>query len=224
MKTKLFGTHKILRAGLLACIAFAVLFASTLSACSKGGGGSNSSSSGSNSSGGGSNSSSVEKTNYSPGDEGPAEGLVFYDKGNSEGGWRYLEAAPPIAEFFAAWGSDYDIAGTETGIGTGKRNTAIIVEYLSGIGETGMAAQLCSELNINGFSDWFLPSKDELDLMYTVLHRNRKGDFSDGWGYWSSSQTGRTSAWSQNFYNGSQDDFTLSGKDTEYTVRAVRAF
>ena len=40
---------------------------------------------------------------YRVGDTGPAGGIIFYDKGNNSGGWRYLEAAPYGAEFQAPW-------------------------------------------------------------------------------------------------------------------------
>jgi len=82
-----------------------------------------------------------------------------------------MEAAPASTEFtsikwgaFTGTGSFYqgmDIPGTQSGIGTGKRNTEIIVEHLR-YRENGSAAQLCANLNFGGFNDWFLPSYYEL--------------------------------------------------------------
>jgi len=40
---------------------------------------------------------------YRIGDTGPAGGLIFYDKGNITGGWRYLEAAPASTEVKVIW-------------------------------------------------------------------------------------------------------------------------
>jgi TolB-like protein len=123
---------------------------------------------------------------YKVGDFGPAGGWIFYDKGRITSGWRYLEAAPSETEFTAPWGAyEKTVGGTATGIGTGKRNTEVIVNYLRGIGESGRAAQLCDSLVAEGYDDWFLPSKDELNLMYTNLKAKGKGEFGNGY-YWSS--------------------------------------
>jgi TolB-like protein len=158
---------------------------------------------------------------YNIGDIGPAGGIIFYDKGVFSNGWRYLEAAPAGAEFTAEWGAyEKDVANTMTAVGFGKQNTQIIVEYLNRIGERNRAAQICAALDINGYKDWFLPSKDELDLMYKNLKQKRLGGFSNNW-YWSSSQGSLSDAWYQNFNRGRQRD---NDKDNTHTVRAVRAF
>jgi len=156
---------------------------------------------------------------YKLGDTGPAGGIVFYDRGFTEGGWRYLEAAPAGTEFTAEWGQHTDVAGTETKVGSGKRNTQLIIAAL---GENGKAAQLCARLNVNGYNDWFLPSRDELDSMYITLRERGLGNFLNQI-YWSSSQSGNLNgdAWYQWFGGGSQDSVS---KDNTYLVRAVRAF
>jgi hypothetical protein len=161
---------------------------------------------------------------YRIGDRGPAGGWVFYDKGVVSNGWRYLEAAPAEAEFEAAWATRaIDVSGTGTGIGTGKRNTELIVSYLRQIGQIDRAAQLCDELIVAGYDDWFLPSKDELDLMYRNLKEKGLGKFSDIYNtfYWSSSQDNNTHAYMQPFSIGRQYSFT---KNVIGFVRCVRAF
>jgi len=158
---------------------------------------------------------------YKVGEFGPAGGFIFYDKGIFSNGWRYLEAAPIETEFTAIWAIyNKSITGTNTGVGFGRQNTEIIVERLKTLGESEKAAQLCANLNFDGYKDWFLPSKDELDLMYKNLKQKRLGSFSDGW-YWSSSQSYETSAWYQVFKDGVQDS---ERKNRTGSVRAVRSF
>jgi hypothetical protein len=154
------------------------------------------------------------------GDPGPGGGIVFYDKGEYSGGWRFLEAAPASAEFRAEWGlMRISVPGTNTGTGSGKRNTELIA------GRGSAAAQRCAALNTGGYRDWFLPSKDELDLMYKNLKARGLGGFGDGW-YWSSSELSNTLAWDQRFSDGHQDGrmYNPGGKDQPSSVRAVRAF
>jgi hypothetical protein len=65
--------------------------------------------------------------NYTVGSPDPGGDIVFYDKGNSSGGWCYLEAAPAGTKFMSAGGLyGTSVSGTNTGIGTGKRNTEIV--------------------------------------------------------------------------------------------------
>jgi hypothetical protein len=126
---------------------------------------------------------------------GPAGGIVFYDKGFYSDGWRFMEAAPASSEFNAIWGStSVYVTGTQKGIGTGRTNTNLIVAMQGGPNAAGTAAQRCAALNINGYTDWFLPSSDELDLMYQILHRIGLGEFQNTW-YWSSSQSNTARAW-----------------------------
>jgi hypothetical protein len=188
---------------------------------------------------------SPTKRTYNVGETGPANGIVFYDKGVFSDGWRYLEVAPVETEFnrvewgaytgLATYGSESsfrsrNISGTETVIGSGKRNTELIVGRLNQWGENGRAAQLCTSLNFNGYSDWFLPSKDELDVMYKNLKQKGLGDFSNSY-YWSSSQYDNDHPWtrsntdfaySQKFRDGVQ--FTYGFKYFSFAVRAIRAF
>ncbi len=156
---------------------------------------------------------------YKIGDRGPAGGWIFYDKGNYSDGWRYLEAAPEN-QGKAKWGCyKKSIPGARgTAIGTGKSNTQAII---NGCNEPGIAAKLCSEYRGGGKSDWFLPSKDELKLMYNNLKRRRIGDFA-GDNYWSSSEVNDKNAWVEYFMTGIQLDELA--KVLKTWVRAARAF
>ncbi len=156
---------------------------------------------------------------YSVGDTGPAGGTVFYDKGDYINDWRYLEAASSDQATTYAWGgSGTAIGGTGTGIGSGEANTAAIVAALQDNGGTVYAAKICDELNEGGFTDWFLPSKDELAELYD--QKTTVGGFSSS-DYWSSSEYDSTNAWRQTFASGYQIGIY---RGLDYRVRAVRAF
>lgn len=129
---------------------------------------------------------------YDAGDVGPAGGFIFYKNPNyAKDGWRYLEAAPFDQSAGATWGCfRHLIPGARgTAIGTGKQNTADMLACA----ERGSAADLCANLKINGVGGWFLPSRDELALMYRNLKTAGLGDFrtagaADNFSYWASSQ------------------------------------
>jgi len=70
------------------------------------------------------------------------------------------------------------------------------------------------------FSDWRLPTKRELNLMY-VVYNNGNAAFLNANYYWSSTEFGYSFAWTQDFGNGDQ---TIYNKDITVYVRAVRAF
>lgn len=149
---------------------------------------------------------------YVIGDTGPAGGKVFYV---TDGGLHGLEAAP--ADLTAAvWGCfGAAIFADGTAVGTGERNTAAIV---FGCSTAGTAAKIVYAYALNGYTDWFLPSKDELNLLYA--QKAVVGGFVSNY-YWSSSQINSVNAWIQYFPSGSQNGLS---KDHTDGVRAVRAF
>ena len=165
------------------------------------------------------------KPGYSIGDIGPAGGFIFYINPNYEtDGWKYLEAAtidlPGDNNYYRIpWhNGNYVVTGaTATAIGTGMSNTHKIVGSQR---EGNYAAKLCDDLILNGYSDWFLPSKDELDLMYKNLQLKGIGGFEQYY-YWSSSEYDEIYAWYQYFASGGQNYYF---KDLDLRVRAVRAF
>jgi hypothetical protein len=144
---------------------------------------------------------------------------VIYDRGNSSDGWRYLEAASRDAGE-TTWGLyGTGVSGTGTALGTGKQNTQILLDALNKAGETGKAAQLCAQLSQGGYSDWFLPSKDELDVLYGVSKAYGFSGFKNDY-FWSSSQGASYGAWSQRFSDGNQDEL----RNYAGCVRPIRAF
>ena len=102
-----------------------------------------------------------------------------------------------------------------TALGTGLANTnAIVAVY----GTEVNAAKICKNYTGSGFTDWYLPSKDELNKLY--LNRVVVGCFA-AYGYWSSSESNATYACNQYFYIGNQNYFH---KTDAYYVRCVRGF
>jgi hypothetical protein len=108
------------------------------------------------------------------------------------------------------------ISGADgTAIGTGNQNT---IDIMNGCATAGIPARLCGDLVQGGYSDWYLPSKDELKKLY--LNRVAIGSFSGI--YWSSSEDSSIGAWAEDFTSGPfQGNYT---KAFEGRVRAVRAF
>lgn len=103
-----------------------------------------------------------------------------------------------------------------------KMGTAAYISYETNTTTTTgeYAARLSDIHEAGGYSDWFLPSKDELELMYQHLKKNNVGGFADSY-YWSSSESGAYNAWDQHFSNVLQYGEERYSEDR---VRPVRAF
>jgi len=161
---------------------------------------------------------------------GPAGGKIFFDKEAYFGGWRYLEAAPSDQSTSIAWSNITDTAtgfmGMSGEFGTGQANTTAIVGQVVGeVHCTAGAAYLCDNLTFGGYSDWFLPSREDLRQMY--MSKDSIGGFSGGFGsilYWSSTESTpmpTTEAMAVNFSNNIAES---QAKVNLYYLRAVRAF
>ncbi|MCH2024090.1 MAG: hypothetical protein MK207_16565, partial [Saprospiraceae bacterium] len=164
---------------------------------------------------------------YNIGDYGPAGGIVFYLPPNAttdlNGDGVYdigLECAPSD-QGTAIWGCQGTNIPTATGIGSGAANTLAIE---AGCTTPGTAADICANLSLGGYSDWFLPSKDELNAMYLLSAPwlTGPGGFSNA-DYWSSSQHTQYTAYRQGFWGGYVGN-GLNKNDYSWHVRAVRAF
>lgn len=104
------------------------------------------------------------------GDIGAGGGVVFFVPESPRWWGRYLEAAP--YRWNNSYGDNRHPAGClgmsipgarNVDIGYGKANTTSIVESCK---EPDIAARVADDLVINGKSDWFLPSRDEMNAMY----------------------------------------------------------
>ena len=158
-------------------------------------------------------------------------GLIFYlDVLDTLPDVKGMVAAPVDQSTGAGWGCDTtSIPGSAgTAIGTGNQNT---IDIEAGCATDSIAADICANLDFNGFTDWFLPSKDELNLMWENLHRfgcslddstclTALGVFA-GSLYWSSSEFDDSNAWGQNFDRGFKFN---TFKFNDNTVRAIRVF
>ncbi len=116
----------------------------------------------------------------------------------------------------------------------GEANTSIIIAALVAIGDDGStyAARICNELQITEggktYGDWYLPSKEELNLMYqnkatidATAVANGGSSFASVY-YWSSTEHNISSVWVQIFDSGMHGN--SSKNTTTNRVRAVRAF
>lgn len=98
---------------------------------------------------------------------GGSGGYIFFDKGDTTGGWRYLEAAPDtITVANAVWGcSGTTVPGTLATTGAGLSNSnAIIAACTAPLA----AVNICDALVLKNKTDWFLPSSDELTVLYNL--------------------------------------------------------
>ncbi len=159
---------------------------------------------------------------------------------SSDCGWRFLEAAPsdlsstyPFGYYRASDSVANEVVGTETGIGTGKSNTETLVSKMGSsayIASTGSdkgdyAAKKCADYSITVnnvlYEDWFLPSKDELNLMISNLAKKQLGSFGSNY-YCSSSEQSESNVWIN--LKGNNVQTNGRWKYCSYNVRPIRAF
>jgi len=177
------------------------------------------------------------------GDTGPGGGVVFYTSGT--GSTKYMEVGPTTwfdntlrQDFTWCAGrhtQSIPAPGTGTALGTGASNTARIASFCSPNGGAHWITQRNNAAGgIGGKTDWFLPSKDELNYLClyarqlpenagTCTNVNPLRSGFIGASYWSSSEFSSTNAWYQNFSNGGQAHFDGT-KALALYVRPVRAF
>jgi hypothetical protein len=172
---------------------------------------------------------------YEIGDTGPAGGIIFYINPQA-GEWKYLEAAPANTEKVTFWATE-DFPSTDIensrAVGTGKTNSNLIMRHaIDRGGGFDWAVEVCNSLVVNGYNDWFLPSRDELHQMYGNLVRKGLGGFKGDW-YWSSTANGKEGryAWRENFTDGAQDSHVAyyesdsqGHRGRKWRVRAIRQF
>jgi hypothetical protein len=169
----------------------------------------------------------VELKDLKNGDIGPAGGYIFYVNTGQSGGWTYLEAAPtdygssswnyPLSNFSTT--NNYN-----TIVGSGSINTNSIVNFYGS--KISFAASICLNLTFNNYSDWFLPSRDELIKIYENLFRIGKANLATGGIYWSSSEdiNFTQNAWTVKMSTNDPNRFITYIKSNSFRVRPIRRF
>ena len=189
--------------------------------------------------------------------QGPGGGIIVYvDSTNEIAGYDYLEVAPAASNTTFQWAHDTEKCGPDAigicqssylsdaghalgylGIGTGRAATEeIVARHDAGsVNQYNYAAGVADSYSTSSASDWFLPSKDELNEVCKYARDTSqavgastvcsggtlRSGFSTGM-YWSSSENGTDKAWYQDFLTGGdQKTYVKSGY---YYVRPVRAF
>ena len=178
---------------------------------------------------------------YTVGDDGPGGGIIFY---HSEAGFDVYEPDGSVKKCHYLEVSKFDLGDirwctqkdyntsccditTLTAVGAGRINTFKIIKSTHRSGT--ITKENCAALACHSYStattkagDWFLPSKDELNLLYQNLGKRvlLSNTTNDNY-YWSSSQGNCNNAWIQRFSDGRQ---YYSYKRNTFSVRAVRAF
>lgn len=150
-------------------------------------------------------------------------GIVFYifikdDPGYIEDECHGLIAAPTDQGQFQ-WGCSGSFIGqTSSGLGTGLANTIAIINSCS---NSNCAAKICYDLELNGYSDWFLPSMRELSLLRD--RGSSVGGFSDGY-WWSSTEINSTESYASYRYGTGFYPERYEKKTSRFNVRAIRMF
>ena len=182
------------------------------------------------------------------GDTGPGGGIVFYVNEAKQTGGRYLEAAPTGWSGTAGITPDPSLAwdvntcanlnisdANFNNVGSGSANTNAITTACTSV--QAPAAWAAQNYRGGTMSNWYLPSKDELNQLCkyargqstTVANLSAACDnsgtllngFTSNAYYWTSSQTSATQASVQFFELGSQ---FASNKGFAYYVRPIRLF
>ena len=142
-------------------------------------------------------------------------GIIFYVDNTGQHG--LISSTSDQSASIQWYNGGYTVTGaTGTGIGTGPTNTTNI---LSAQGSGSYAAYIASQTS-NGYSDWYLPSLDELNLMYSNLFVKNLGNFVATF-YWSSTEKNQNEAWVIDFAHNSSFGYW---KNNKTYVRAIRKF
>ena len=168
---------------------------------------------------------SIKSKTYNVGDIGPSGGIIFATPStNKNYTGKYFEVAPinpmgyvdgldsPIIPPFQIDGAD------ATGFGSGYQNT---LDIINAIPNNKNAAYIANQYRGGNKNDWYLPSQDELNALYSYISSNTSYNFYPSVKYWS------TSLFDSSFYSlinynyGYPYDFNL---DNNTYILPIRSF
>jgi len=160
------------------------------------------------------------------------EGFRVYDGKGGSVICHYLEMSKTALGESSWFPECSDIGATERGIGYGMANTYKILNAKTSkrLTEVNCAAYRCSKYSTPSTKagDWWLPSQDELDLIYENQKDTVLATCGDSWikWYWSSCESDNIYAWLKNFGEDwpGVGEWLADGKGDSLSVRAVRAF
>lgn len=121
----------------------------------------------------------------------------------------------PIDPLYLEWGG-YGIATGATDPNNGAQNTTTIVSVLGNNGGVDYAAKFCNDLDAYGYNDWYLPSKNELDIIDYPSNLLTLYNY-----YWSSTESDADQAWKL-FTKIQYSTFSTSPKQQVERFRCIR--
>jgi len=158
-------------------------------------------------------------------------GFIFYIEPSGVHGLVAASLNPFAEAVTSLWGCNGVAlpAARGTAIGSGRANTLTIVyddcADIGGGGVADIAAERADKITFsNGYTDWYLPSKDELELMHKNLHTAGIGAFGANEYYWSSTENDANTAWRMQFTGNAGTVPETASKTTSARVRMIRAF
>jgi hypothetical protein len=155
-----------------------------------------------------------------------AGGYVFYLKPDKSGGMVFAPSDASVNP--VEWGCmDINAQAPSDKVGDGSKNT---VEILKACGGPNTAARVCDTYVSAGYSDWFLPSLDELILINDVAKGgagpfNKDHTLTPG-NYWSSSESSNDHklAFTLQVFDNREANKAAKQRNEKYKVRAAREF
>jgi hypothetical protein len=140
---------------------------------------------------------------YTVGSTGPGGGKIFYFSADGftcgdsySSTCTYLEVGPSVSVRRLNWSNTAlqntsTLNSTGTAIGTGHRNTAVVVAAGAIESTTSAIAYTDQYVAPNGTNDWFLPSTGEMTALYNAASASGVS-LIPGSSYWTSSQSATT--------------------------------
>lgn len=162
---------------------------------------------------------------YSIGETGPAGGIVIYENPNNFESWHYIETAPVDISGVFNWAPNSNITFiNSTEFGQGLPNTESIFNLYGS--SSNYAAKMAINWNYNSYTDWVLPSLNELKKIKEIMFNQNIGNLSHETIYWSSSEDINypINAWTVKMSMTNQNIYTTNLKSQNFKIRAIRRF